>query len=82
METGNRRFRLRRLELEMTQEDLAKQVDGIYTPDISRIEAGGWIPPAEVQERLARALQTTPALLFGPWAVSPKDVSSVPSPAS
>jgi len=61
----NRKIRARRAELGLTQAQLADLVDGIYTPDISRIEAGGWLPPESVRNDLARALQTTPDALWG-----------------
>ena len=40
----------------------------ITQADVSRIEYQGWIPPQEIQERLAKALGVTPAELFAPEA--------------
>ena len=37
----------------------------ISQADISRIEAGGWVPPDKIQQRLARLLETTPEEIFG-----------------
>jgi len=61
----NRKFKVRRVELGLTQEQLADLVDGLFGPDISRIEAGGWLPPEHVRNDLARALQTTSEALWG-----------------
>ena len=56
-----------RKQLEMTQDDLAEKA-GIPQADISRIESRGWIPPKDIQERLATALATTPDELFAQGA--------------
>jgi transcriptional regulator with XRE-family HTH domain len=53
---GNERVRLRRLALRLTQAEVADRVKGVWTPDISKIEAQGWIPPAAVRSSIAMAL--------------------------
>lgn len=60
---GNRQVAAARVRMSLLQRELAEKV-GITQTDISRIEASGWIPPAEIRQRLADALQTTPAELF------------------
>ena len=71
MFTENRRFKARRIELGLTQAQLAKAVAGLHSPDISKIEAQGWTPPAGCQAALATALQTTPDALWGTAAHPP-----------
>lgn len=52
-----------RRQREWSQAELATKI-GINQSDLSRIEANGWIPPAEIRQRLAEALDTTPGELF------------------
>ena len=56
-----------RKERDINQRDLAERT-GISQADISRIERGGWIPPADIQDKLAEALGTTASALFGSQA--------------
>jgi len=56
-------FRVARVSAKVTQERLAKET-GVTQADISRIEKSGWIPPVEIRQRLADALDTTSAHLF------------------
>ena len=53
-----------RKERRLTQGQLASTT-GINPADIVRIERRGWIPPAEVRQRLAEALGTAEEELFG-----------------
>ena len=53
----------RRKELGLTQVELAAKIQGVYTPDITRIEKG-WIPPDDVKRALAMALETTVDAIF------------------
>lgn len=59
----NERFRKRRRACDLHQSQLAAKV-GIAQSDISRIEAGGWIPPTDIRDLLAAALGTTVDELF------------------
>ena len=52
-----------RRERRLTQDQLAEQIN-LQQADISRIEAGGWIPPMSIQEQIAAVLGKTPAVLF------------------
>jgi transcriptional regulator with XRE-family HTH domain len=51
-------IRKRRLQLGLTQADLAKAAD-IADETVSRIERGRMVPSVEIAERIAAALQTT-----------------------
>lgn len=53
-----------RKQADLTQDQLAAKAE-ISQADVSRIEKSGWIPPAEIRQRLATALDTTPDELFG-----------------
>lgn len=53
-----------RRRLDWTQQQLADAADMDQT-DISRIERG-WIPPQDIQERLAKALKVPVETLFPP----------------
>lgn len=60
----NTRVLVARRLCDLSQADLAEQV-GINRGDISLIESQGWMPPADVQEKLATALRRTVEELFG-----------------
>lgn len=62
---GNRIFRARRYLLGLSQPDVASSV-GLSAPDISRIEAQGWLPPRAIREKLADVMGMPAAELFGP----------------
>jgi transcriptional regulator with XRE-family HTH domain len=57
-------FLVARKQIKLSQVALASMVQ-ISQADVSRIEKGGWIPPAELRDRLARALSVPAAALFG-----------------
>lgn len=63
MTHGYRKLAARRVELGLTQQVLADRVS-LKQPDISRIEQDGWLPPPDVQQRLAEALQAPRDVLF------------------
>ena len=59
----NLQFLVARRRAELTQQQLADQLS-IAQTDISRIEKAGWIPPAELRARFAKALATPEHELF------------------
>lgn len=59
----NLKLLIARREKGLTQNQLAAEA-GITQADVSRIEKQGWIPPAEIRQRVAGALETTPERLF------------------
>lgn len=64
-ETIYQRIKKRRLELEMSQEELAKKVGYSHKTAICKIEAGERKLKEDVISNLAKALDTTPAYLMG-----------------
>lgn len=62
---GNLVFRARRYLLGLTQPKVASRV-GLSAPDISRIEAQGWLPPVAMRAQLAEVLGMPAEELFGP----------------
>lgn len=64
----------RRVELGITQEELAKKTGYADKSIISRIEAGKVDLPQSKIETFAEALRTTPGDLMG-WNEEPEDVS-------
>lgn len=69
------RIRARRIELEMTQEELAKKVGYTSRAAINKIETGQRNIKQDMVEKLAHALKTTPAYLMG-WS-DPADLSDI-----
>lgn len=59
----NARIWKRRTELKITQVSLAKAA-GIRQAEVSQIERDDWVPPVEIRERLAEALETSADELF------------------
>ena len=59
----NTRLRGRRKWLRYSQRQIAELV-GVAQPDISRIETDNWLPPRDVQQRIADLLETTVSDLF------------------
>lgn len=66
------RIKLRRLELNMTQEELAKKVGYKSRTSINKIELARSLPLSKV-EKMAKALDVTPSYLMG-WTSIPSDV--------
>lgn len=66
------RIKSRRLELSMTQEELAKKVGYKSRTSINKIELSRSLPLSKV-EKMASALETSPAYLMG-WEDEPSDV--------
>lgn len=66
---GNK-VRLRRTELELSQEDLAKKIGYKTKGSIARIEKGERDLPIDKLKDIAKALHTTPEYLLG-WDKSP-----------
>lgn len=62
--TIGERIKERRKNLNMSQDDLAEQI-GANRVTISRYESGAYLPSIPALERLAKALNTTPAKLTG-----------------
>lgn len=58
-----RNIRARRIELEMTQQDLAAAT-GLYQPDISAFEGGRKEPSLETISVIAKGLRIQPEALF------------------
>lgn len=58
-------FRARRYLLRLSQSEVASRV-GLSAPDISRIEAQGWLPPPALRAQLADILGMSVEDLFGP----------------
>lgn len=59
----NDRVWKRRIEMGLSQMQLAKNA-GLRQAEVSQIEREGWIPPSDVRDALAAALNTTAAELF------------------
>lgn len=59
----NIRFLAARKDRKISQHQLAAAC-GCHTPDISRIENAGWIPPAAIRDALARELGLSAEELF------------------
>jgi len=56
-------LRAARLELELTQEQVAER-SGVHATEVSRIEAGKRDPRVSTVERLAKAVQVRPGQLL------------------
>lgn len=67
MKTVGERIRDRRIELGLTQEELAKRLGYKSKASINKIELGIQDPPQKKIANFAKALLTTPAELMG-WA--------------
>lgn len=63
--TLGERVKLRRKELGMSQEELAKRIGYKSKTSVNKIELGKQNPPVSVIPALAAALHTTPAKLMG-----------------
>lgn len=64
-ETIYQRIKKRRMELDMSQEELAKKVGYSHKTAICKIEAGQRKLKEDVISKLAKALDTTPSYLMG-----------------
>ena len=49
----------------MTQAELADKV-GCQREDIGKIETHGWVPPTDIQEKIAAVLRVERTDIFGP----------------
>lgn len=65
------RIKSRRLELNMTQDELAKKVGYKSRTSINKIELSRSLPLSKV-EKMANALETSPSYLMG-WLDTPSD---------
>ena len=65
MSTVGERIKSRRLELKMTQEELANKLGYKSKTSINKIELGVQDPPQKKIAEFARALETDPAVLMG-----------------
>lgn len=63
MSSLGRNLREARLQLEMTQEDVAAR-SGVHPTEVSRIEGGKRDPQVSTVERLAKALGVKPGRLL------------------
>jgi len=61
----NTKVLVARRQRELTQEELAAKV-GVFRADISRIESQGWVPPLDIQEKIAAVLRVERTDIFGP----------------
>lgn len=61
---GNTRVLVARRSIGLSQGKLGSHAN-LNANDIVRIERRGWIPPADVRKKLAKALDSTPEALFG-----------------
>lgn len=63
--TVGERIKNRRIELNMTQEELAHKLGYKHKTSINKIESGAQDPPQKKIIAFARALDTTPDILMG-----------------
>ena len=59
----NVKLLIARKQRDMTQDALA-ELAKVPQADLSRIESRGWIPPKDIQERIAEALHVSAADIF------------------
>lgn len=74
--TIGKRIKARRLELKMTQRDLAARMGYTDHTTITRIEAGKTDPPQSRVAQFAQVLGVTPGHLMG-WDREPEDLADI-----
>lgn len=81
MTTIGDRIKARRLELDMSQDELAKLVGYKSRSSINKIESDGRLLPQRKIMEIAKALGTTPAYIMG-WEEKVESSNSTPSTPS